>query len=237
MKTKRRHPFHPLLDLWRIFLPHLCIHCREPLVGDEGDLCTCCMSQISWLQSNTDEDNIVEQRLAGYIPFESAATLMAFKKGSVVQSIVHHIKYYHNTRLAEQYGRLLGEMLVNSGRFNDIDCLVPVPLHPLKHLRRGYNQSQLLCEAIAHIMHLPVESHCLYRRRYTQSQTRKNHQERQENMRGVFSVRHPDRLEGRHILLVDDIITTGATTSSCYDALKTIPGLRISVAALAVVTG
>lgn len=234
MNVPRRHPFRPLQDLWRIFLPHLCIHCGEPLVGDEQDLCTHCLTQTAWLSNDTAEDNTVEQRLAGHIPFEAAAVLMAFRKGTVAQSILHNIKYYHNTRLADQYGRLLGETLVASGRFGDIDCLVPVPLHPLKQLRRGYNQSQLLCEAIARVMHLPIESHCLYRRHYTQSQTRKSHQERQDNMRGVFAVHRPDRLAGKHILLVDDIITTGATTTACYDALAAIPGLRISLAALAV---
>jgi len=236
MSTPRRHPFRPLHDLWRILLPHLCIHCGDPLVGDEQDLCTLCLTQTAWLRSDTAEDNTIEQRLAGLIPFEAAAALLAFRKDSVVQSILHNIKYYHNTRLAAQYGRLLGEMLVASGRFGEVDCLVPVPLHPLKHLRRGYNQSQLLCEAIAAVMHLPVESRCLYRRRYTQSQTRKNHQERQDNMQGVFAMRRPARLAGKHILLVDDIVTTGATTSACCDVLLTLPGVRISIAALAVAT-
>lgn len=235
MKSPRRHPFRPLHDLWRVLMPQFCIHCGEPLVGDEQDLCTACLTQTAWLTTDTAENNTIEQRLAGLIPFEAAAALMAFKKDSVVQSIVHHIKYYHNTRLATQYGRMMGEMLLSSGRFADIDCLVPVPLHPVKHLRRGYNQSQLLCEAIASVMHLPIEHHCLYRRHYTKSQTRKNHQERQDNMQGVFALHHPSRLAGKHILLVDDIVTTGATTTACYDALQSIPDLRISVAALAVV--
>ncbi|MBP5540656.1 MAG: ComF family protein [Bacteroidales bacterium] len=234
MKAPRRHPFRPLHDLWRILLPHLCIHCGEPLVGDEQDLCTQCLMQTAWLTTDTAEENTIGRRLAGRIPFEAAAALMAFRKDTVVQSVVHHIKYYHNTRLAAQYGRLMGEMLIASGRFAEVDCLVPVPLHPLKHLRRGYNQSQLLCEAIAHVMHLPIESHTLYRRRYTQTQTHKNHQERQDNMQGVFALRHPERLAGKHILLVDDIVTTGATTTACYDALAAIPGLHISIATLAV---
>ena len=235
MTPPRRHPFRPLHDLWRILMPHICIHCGEPLVGDEQDLCTRCLMETAWRDTDTADDNTIGQRLAGRIPFEAAAALMAFRKDTVVQSIVHNIKYYHNTRLANQYGRLLGEMLVASGRFAAVDCLVPVPLHPLKHLRRGYNQSQLLCEAIARVMHLPIESHCLYRRHYTQSQTHKNHQERQDNMQGVFALRHPERLADKHILLVDDIVTTGATTTACYDALRTIPNLRISIAALAVV--
>ena len=237
MKTPRRHPFRPLHDLWGILIPRLCIHCGEPLVGDEQDLCTHCLTQIAWLRNDTVDDNIIEQHLAGLFPFEAAAALISFRKGTVMQSIVHNIKYYHNSRLATQYGRLMGEMLVSSGRFDNVDCLVPVPLHPLKHLKRGYNQSQLLCEAIAEVMQLPIENHCLYRRHYTQSQTRKNHQERQDNMQQVFAIHHAARLEGKHILLVDDIVTTGATSTACYDALSSISGLRISVAALAVVTG
>ena len=222
-------------ELWRILLPQLCIHCGEPLVGDEKDLCTHCIAQIAWLHNNTAEDNMAEMRLAGLFPFQSAAALTRFRKGTVTQSIVHQIKYYHNTRLAKQFGHLLGETLVASGRFNDVDCLMPVPLHPVKHLRRGYNQSQLLCEAMADVMHLPIESHCLYRRRYTKSQTRKSRQQRQKNMQDVFALHHADRLTGKHILLVDDILTTGSTTSACADVLTTIPGLRISLAFLAVV--
>ena len=232
------HQFSRLLrEFSRIILPHPCIHCGEPLVGDERDLCTRCIAQIPWFNTDAEDDNAMELRLAGHFPFEAATALMTFRKGNVAQSIVHQIKYHHNTRLADQFGRLLGEMLTASGRFDDIDSLVPVPLHPFKHLYRGYNQSQLLCEAIAQVMHLPIENHSLYRCHYTQSQTRKNHQQRQDNMQGVFAIRHPERLEGKHILLVDDIVTTGATTSACYDALRTIPGLRISLAALAVVTG
>ena len=136
--------------------------------------------------------------------------------------------------MAQQYGRLLGTELLSSGRFSDIDCLVPVPLHRRRKRHRGYNQSELLCEAMSEVMHLPVVTGNLYRRRYTDTQTHKNRQARMDNMKEVFAVRHPEHFENQHILLVDDIITTGATTENCYHALSSIPHLRISIAALAV---
>ena len=151
----------------------------------------------------------------------------------MAQSVVHQIKYYGNLRLARQFGHLLGSELVASGRFVDVDCLIPVPLHRRRKWQRGYNQSELLCKAMAEVLHKPVVTGNLIRRRYTTSQTRKNRQDRMDNMKEVFAVRHPERLVDRHILLVDDIITTGATIENCYFALRDIPGLRISIAALA----
>lgn len=236
MNTPSRHPFRPLRDLLGILMPRLCIHCGQPLVGDEHDLCTHCLTQIAWLPNATAEGNPAEERLQSLIPFEAAGALLLFHKETPVQTLVHQIKYHRNTRLAEQYGRLLGEVVASSDRYADVDLLVPVPLHPLKQLRRGYNQSMLLCEAMRKALPRPVSHGNLYRRRYTRTQTHKNRQQRQDNMRGVFAVRHPEQLEGKHLLLVDDILTTGATLTACHEALKAIPGLRISVAVLAVTT-
>lgn len=170
----------------------------------------------------------------GRIPTQSAASLMIFQKGNVAQSIVHQIKYHGSTQLAKLFGHLLGDELIASGRFDDIDYLVPVPLHWRRQLKRGYNQSQLLCEAIAEKMNKPIVRNNLYRKKYTTSQTHKNRLNRLENMQGVFAVRRPQQFENKHILLVDDILTTGATTEACYSALATIPDLTISVAVLAV---
>lgn len=226
---------HPLRDLMGIVMPRFCIHCGETLVGDERDICTHCIARIAWLPDATTEGNLVEERLHGLLPFEAAGALLVFHKDAPVQSVVHQIKYHHNTRLAAQYGRLLGEKLADSDRFADIDLLAPVPLHPLKQLQRGYNQSQLLCEAMSRVLRLPVSHRSIYRRRYTNTQTHKSRMQRQDNMRDVFAVRHPERLEGKHILLIDDILTTGATLTACHDALAPIADLRISVAVLAVV--
>ena len=226
--------FNPLHDLLQLFYPDLCCHCGEPLVGDERHLCTRCMAKIPWAHHALAPGNEVEQRLAGRIPCQSAAALLLFRQGNIAQTIVHQIKYRGNLAMAQQYGRLLGAELQSSGRFSNIDCLVPVPLHRRRKRHCGYNQSELLCEAMAEVMHLPVVADNLYRRHYTDTQTHKNRQARMDNMKEVFAVRHPERFENKHILLVDDIITTGATTENCYHALRIVPNLQISIAALAV---
>lgn len=225
----------PLRDFFRILFPDLCCHCGEALVGDERYLCTTCMAHIAWASDAGQPGNSVEQRLLGRIPVEAAAALMTFQKGTVVQDIVHQIKYHGNDGMAHQYGHLLGVALERSGRFQHIDGIVPVPLHRRKKYERGYNQSELLAEAIAKVLHCPVEARNLYRTRYTDTQTHKNRLDRMDNMDNVFAVRHPEAWEGKHLLLVDDILTTGATTEACYHALKAVPGLRISVAVLALV--
>lgn len=224
-----------LKDLSRIIFPDFCIHCGVPLVGDEKYLCTNCLLEISWARHAAIQDNETELRLAGHIPCQSGAALMIFQKGHVTQSIIHHIKYHGFISLGLRYGRLLGQELKDTGRFNEIDYIIPVPLHWLKKIRRGYNQSELICQGISQIFGVPILKNNLVRTKYTQTQTNKNRAERQENMQGVFKVRHPEQLKGKHILLIDDIITTGATFDACYQALKHIPDLRISVAALGLV--
>lgn len=204
-------------------------------MGAEDHLCTHCLTEIPWARESHAPNNITEMRLAGRIPFVAGAALMFFRKGNVAQSIVHHIKYHGRTSLAIRYGRLLGQELKKSGRFIDIDYIVPVPLHWFRKLKRGYNQSELICQGISLELGVPLCKHNLWRKRYTQTQTHKNRSQRLQNMQQVFSIRAPKQLQGKHILLVDDIITTGATTDSCYQALKNIPDLRISIATLAVV--
>lgn len=221
-------------DLLRIVFPTLCIHCGKPLVGNEQNICTVCLSEIPWTHQSKQRDNVTEMRLLGRVPAKAAAALMTFKKGNVAQSIVHEIKYHGNIYLAHQFGHILGEELLHSGRFSDIDYIVPVPLHWWRMLRRGYNQSQLLCEAMAEVMEKPVVYGNLYRKKYTPSQTRKSRADRLDNMSGVFAIRNPKQFENKHILLVDDILTTGATTEGCYRSLSAIPNLQISVAALAI---
>lgn len=227
--------FHirPLNELLHIIFPAICCHCGRPLVGDEFELCTHCLSQLPWTHHAISSYNDVEERFIGRVPCQAAASLLYFHQGGVAQSIVHQIKYYDNLRLARQFGQLLAKELVASNRFSDVDYLVPVPLHPRRKLQRGYNQSELLCKAMSPVLGKPVVANNLIRKRYTSSQTHKNRQDRMDNMKGVFAVKHPELFEGKHILLVDDIITTGATTENCYHALSDIPNLRISIASLA----
>ena len=224
-----------LRDILRLIFPDLCYHCGEPLVGDEHNLCTICLSKISWCQNASFPDNETEMRLTGRIPVVAAASLLLFHKNNVSQSIVHQIKYHGNTQLAHQFGTLLGEELKASHRFDTVDIVLPVPLHWWRKMRRGYNQSHLLAAEVAKVLGCPLSTNNLYRRRHTPTQTHKNRQQRIDNMSSAFSVRHPEKYEGKHLLLIDDVLTTGATTEACYHALQAIPNLRISVATLALV--
>ena len=234
MIAMRLTPSQLFKELLQLVYPALCCHCGEPLVGDEDSLCTHCMCHLTWARHAAMPNNDVELRLAGRVPYQAAAALFLFRQGSVVQDVVHQIKYHGNLHLAHRFGCLLGNELVSSKRFDDIDCLVPVPLHPWRKWQRGYNQSELLCRAMAEVMGKPVITNNLIRRRYTSSQTHKSRQDRMDNMKAVFAVRRPKEFENKHILLVDDIITTGATTENCYHALRSVDNLKISVAALAV---
>ena len=223
-------------DILRLIFPDLCYHCGEPLVGDERNLCTLCLSKIPWTHNASHPDNDTEIRLVGRIPVVAAASLLQFHKGNVTQSIVHQIKYHGHTQLAHQFGMILGEELKASHRFDDIDIVAPVPLHWWRRMRRGYNQSQILAAEVAKVLQCSLSVHDLYRRRHTPTQTHKNRQQRIDNMASAFALRHPEQFEGKHLLLIDDVLTTGATTEACYHALQSIPNLRISVATLAIAT-
>ncbi len=181
-----------------------------------------------------EKDNFVEKRFWGRIPVEAATAYLLFQRANPSQHLLHEIKYYGNERLALQMGRQLGLWIANTHRFDDVDLLIPVPLHRRKERRRGYNQSLLLCRGIADTFPRPIENGNLIRQKMTDTQTHKNREERLDNMQDVFALRQPQALAHRHILLVDDVITTGATTEACYRALQQVEGLRISIAALAI---
>ena len=226
--------FTPLRDILHILFPAKCYHCGTPLVGDERFLCLNCQMHLSETCNANIPNNATEMRLAGRIPIIAGASFMYYEKGTPSQTILHQLKYFGNTKIGYTYGRILGQQLINSGRFNDIDIIIPVPLHKLKQWQRGYNQSEILCKGIASTFHKPICTNILYRNIYTKTQTHKNRIQRMDNMNGVFSIKNSHLIEGKHILLIDDVITTGATSEACWTALKTISNLRISIASLAI---
>lgn len=220
-------------DLVRLFFPNNCCICGELLVGDEHNICSRCLLNLPEAYNANGEENYVERRLMGRIPVEAVTAWLTFQQGNDTQTLLHQIKYQGNERLAVTLGRQMGIVLAQSGRFENVDMLIPVPLHPRKEHKRGYNQSLLLCQGITQTFPRPIESSNLIRTRHTKSQTRKNRQQRLENMKDVFTVTQPERLKGKHLLLIDDVITTGATTEACCLSLLAVEGVRISVAALA----
>ena len=205
-----------------------------PLVESEHQICSACLLDLPEVPSSLGEDNFVERRLRGRIPVQNATALYVFRQQSGTQQVLHQIKYQGNEELAVMMGESLGLHLAASHLFDTVDVIIPVPLHRRKQRRRGYNQSQMLCDGIAYTFPRPVMVGNLVRIRYTETQTLKNRQQRLDNMKDVFAVGDVEALRGKHVLLVDDVITTGATFEACWMALKHVEGITISVAALAV---
>ncbi|MBP5547713.1 MAG: ComF family protein [Bacteroidales bacterium] len=223
-----------LRDFIELFFPRVCCICGNPLVGTEKQICTHCLLNLPESLSAKGDSNIVEKRLMGRIPIVASTALLVFSENSMAQKILHQIKYYGNTELAVSMGRQLGMRLAESDRFDSVDIIVPVPLHRKKLRKRGYNQSFLICQGIAQTFPRPINRDNLIRTKHTETQTRKNREERIENMHNVFHLLDESVFENKHVLLVDDVITTGSTTEACWNAMKETKGIKISVISLAI---
>ena len=227
--------FQLATDLVSLLFPHGCCACGVALYRGESHLCIRCISSLPYTDHHTNPDNKAAKRLWGRIPFNTAMSLLHFSKGGRVQNIIHHLKYRNNFGLGIKLGTLMAEKLQITPSLNDIDLIIPIPLHKKKEGARGYNQSQSLAEGIAAVIGVPVNNKAVIRTVATQSQTSKNRFNRYENMKDVFRVIDAYALKNRHVLLVDDVMTTGATIESCANELvkSGIKKLSIVTAALA----
>lgn len=179
-------------------------------------------------------ENEFTDRFWGRLPLETGAAMYYFHRKNPVQHALHRLKYQNQADIGVRIGRRFGQLLAQSPHFSTVEALVPVPLHPKKERQRGYNQSAMLAAGMAESMHLPVLAHVLVRQRATETQTRKKRMERFSNVQEIFALRKPGRVEGKHLLLVDDVLTTGATLEACGQALLQAPGVRLSMATLAI---
>ncbi|MBQ3173513.1 MAG: ComF family protein [Alistipes sp.] len=218
-----------------LLFPRRCVACGEYLTKDMHGICVRCRYEIPLTHYWKMEDNPVKERFAGIVPIAEGSALFFYAGHSLWRTLVHKFKYGGHWHIARTMGRWYGSELRSSGRYDDVDIVVPIPLHPVKMLRRGYNQSAYVAEGIAEAMGLSVVRGVVYRRRNNPSQARRHTAERWQNIEGLFGVRHPERLRAKHILLVDDVLTTGATmTEAIRSILEAVPECRISVATLAV---
>ncbi len=223
-----------LRNLFRLIYPALCPGCGESLLPGEHDLCLHCQLTLPYTRFSTTPFNSTEQRLTGRFPLHAATSYLYFNNETLGRPIVHSIKYNGNIHLARTMGRHMAQDLLQSHRFDNIDLIVPVPLHWRKLLKRGYNQSEELSRGLSQVLHIPVSTHNLIRTTYTETQTHKDRSERLSNMQHVFRVKHPESLQGKHILVIDDVITTGATLDAACQPLASIPDITISVATLCI---
>ena len=223
-----------LSSILNSLFPSTCAGCGEILVGNESQLCVRCLAQLSATHYSATPNNETERLLAGRIHFEAATAMLQFRADNNVRRIIHSMKFHGNSDLCLLMGRQLGLDLVRSGRFDGIDILVPVPLHWIRRLQRGYNQSELLCRGMADVLGLPINTTALKRVRYTKKQSMQRHGQRHKNVEKAFLSVHPEQLKNKHILLVDDVVTSGATLTGCYEALTSVEGLTVSIATLSI---
>lgn len=222
-----------LSDLAALFFPQTCVGCDTPLVYGERLICTACWYHLPYTHAHSDTLNSSAKQLWGRIHLEAVASYWYFRDSSRVKQIIHHLKYQGRPEIGVLIGVRYGEILRETAPFNQADAIVPVPLHPKRLRERGYNQSAFFAEGLSHSMGCPVMEHCMERCKATESQTHKNRYERYENMLETFEVRDTKAVAGKHVLLVDDVLTTGATLEACASALSIGGAAKVSAVTIA----
>ena len=219
-------------DFLHLLYPHTCAGCGSDLLENDQQICMHCYTNLPETNFAAYANNPIEKIFYGRLQIAQATAGYYFQKESVLQRLVHQLKYKGNKEAGWQLGKWLGMQLQKSNRFTEVQALVPLPLFPDKEKRRGYNQSTVLCEGIAEVLQLPVINDVVTRKRFTDTQTKKGRSDRWTNVDNSFGIRTTELLRNKHVLLVDDVITTGATLEACGSVLKNTEGLTLSIAAL-----
>lgn len=222
-----------ITDFLELFFPKLCITCGDRLISQEKYLCLNCWHDLPVTNFHLKSDNKVAQLFWGRVEIENATSFFSYKKGSRYQQLIHFVKYKGLKELGFETGKKFGFALLNDKGFKDIDLVVPVPLHPRKKKKRGFNQSDWIAAGIAETLQKPISEENLYREIFTSTQTQKNRFERWQNVEGIFGVKSPKEFANKHILLIDDVITTGSTLEACAFQLLKIKNVKVSIATLA----
>lgn len=224
--------FMPLVDL---FFPKLCIACEEESYAGDIPVCVKCLVDLPLADMDPHKDNLITERLYGRFPIQSSAALLYFTKKSKTQHLIHHAKYSGDPQISRILGNWLGESLQAEKNYSIPDVIVPVPLHDSKMSSRGYNQSQEFGQGLAEIFQITCIGNALKRTQASISQTTKNRMDRLENVHSSFDLYKTDGIVNKHILLVDDVLTTGATIEACAEKLLTLPNTKISICLMAIV--
>ena len=221
-------------DFLNLMYPNLCSICGTNLVRNEQCLCLSCLNDIPRTNYHLMPDNPIEKRFWGKVPVFRATAFFFFQKGSPFQTVLHHLKYKNDKEIGEVLGKHAALALLESPDFASVDFVVPVPLHPNKFRKRGYNQSEWIGRGLSAVLQKPQDTTTLIRALENTTQTKKNVYERYKNTEGIFQLTDKKIFEGKHILLVDDVLTTGSTTEACINALLETADIKVSVFVLTV---
>jgi ComF family protein len=219
-------------SLLHLAFPHVCEGCGTDILEKDHFLCIRCLSDLPATNFHLHSNNPIEKIFWGRLPLTYATSQYYFTSESLIQRLMHQFKYKNNKELGFYLGRLMGEMLSESNRFIYTDALVPLPLFKSKERKRGFNQATVICEGISSVMNKPVWTDVVRRKKHTESQTKKSRIERWMNMENRFELINPSRIEGKHIVLVDDVITTGATLEACGIEILKAENTQLSLATL-----
>ena len=215
-----------------IIFSKTCAHCGVQLISHETALCLSCIQKMP-LSNNYDQpNNAAEIRIAGRFPFERVATYALYTKGGVLQPLIHKLKYKNKRDIGIDLGYAFGCEISGSQFISPVDLIVPVPLHIKKERKRGYNQAMMIATGLSNSTGIPISTGNLLRTLHNPTQTKLSAKQRWENVAGIFCVKNPAEFENKHLLLVDDIITTGSTLEACAHAIEHCSNVKISIAVI-----
>jgi ComF family protein len=220
-------------DFISLFFPNVCGACSAVLSGNEEAICLNCICELPKTNYHKKDANPIQQIFNGRVAVNASSSFFVFKKDSRVQELIHQIKYKGNKSLAFAIGDIYAGEIKNAKGFNKIDVVIPVPLHKTKLKKRGFNQSEYFAKGLSNNIGAKANTSSLVRLSKSETQTKKSRYERWVNVEKVFSVFDPEQLENKHVLLVDDVITTGATLEACVNALIEVKNIKISIATIA----
>ena len=225
-------------DISELLFPRYCPVCGRKLLSYDSSVCLPCLASLEYVDPVYMSGNGLEKRMWSYFSCELAAALLSYERDNATSKIIHAMKFYVGRRLCYSMGRVMGSSLLRAGFFEGVDLIIPVPLHPKRKRARGYNQSEFIARGVSSVAGIHVSTDKLVRSVNLEHQSSMTIARRSLNSSRLFSLA-PDAasgLEGKHVLLVDDVITTGATMAACAEPLLTVQGVRVSVAAVSMIS-
>lgn len=229
--TKKTLKF--IRNIFNLFYPDVCLSCENQLTENENVVCLDCRFDFPVTNYTSENNNALEKVFYGRIPIENATALFFFLKKGKIQHLIHNLKYKNQQQVGTFVGEWLADEILDSNRFKNIDVIIPVPLHKNKLKKRGYNQVTTFGKALSNKLNIPYLENVLVRTSFTKTQTKKIRVDRWKNVEEIFDNINPKSLDNKHILLIDDIITTGATLEACYLVLKKSKNIKISIVSMA----
>lgn len=223
-----------LNEFVNLFYPRLCLLCERALVQEEELLCTHCLAALPHTYLHEQRSELLYKKLRAIIPIKQVLAYLLYQKAGSTQKLLRLIKYRNYPELACLLGLHFGSRLAATGMDKEFDCIIPVPLHSSRLRQRGFNQSEQFAKGLSKSLHLPLSLDCLLRTKASATQTRKSRLDRWMNVADIFVVPEPAKVKEKRLLLVDDVVTTGATLEACAEALLQEGCAELSVGAIAV---